>query len=64
MVSDSSAPNYFASTLETISSDDQMGLVEPRIHLTGVKPPAPGDGPDLHSIFVKVRISLFSSARH
>jgi respiratory burst oxidase len=53
VVSDSTAPNYFASTLETISSDDQLGLVEPRIHLTGRKP-ATGDGPDLHHVFVKL----------
>ncbi len=57
VVGDSSAPNYFASTLETISSDDQLGLVEPRIHLTAVKSD-PKDGPDLHAIFVKARNPL------
>ena len=55
MVRDSQAPAYFASTLETISSDDQLGLVEPRIHLTGVAPKAaPGGEPDLHYIMAKV----------
>ena len=54
VVADSLAPNYFASTLETISSDDQLGLIDPRIHLTAVKPNEK-DGPDLHNIFVKVR---------
>lgn len=54
VVGDTSAPNYFASTLETISSDDQLGLVEPRIHLTAVKP-SQEEGPDLHAIFVKVK---------
>ena len=54
VVADSLAPNYFASTLETISDDDQLGLIDPRIHLTAVKPNTK-DGPDLHNIFVKVR---------
>lgn len=53
VVGDTTAPNYFASTLETISGDDQLGLIEPRIHLTAVKPDD-SNGPDLHSIFVKV----------
>ena len=55
VVADSLAPNYFASTLETISGDDQLGLIDPRIHLTAVKPNEK-DGPDLHNIFVKVHI--------
>ena len=54
VVGDTVAPNYFATTLETISADDQLGLIEPRIHLTAVKPDE-RDGPDLNAIFVKVR---------
>lgn len=54
VVGDTVAPNYFATTLETISSDDQLGLIDPRIHLTAVKPDD-RDGPDLNAIFVKVR---------
>jgi hypothetical protein len=54
VVGDTTAPNYFASTLETISGDDQLGLIEPRIHLTAVKPDDK-NGPDLNAIFVKVR---------
>ena len=53
-MADTLAPNYFASTLETISGDDQLGLIDPRIHLTAAKPNEK-DGPDLHNIFVKVR---------
>ena len=53
VVGDTVAPNYFATTLETLSSDDQLGLIEPRIHLTAVKPDE-RNGPDLHNIFVKV----------
>ena len=54
VVGDTVAPNYFASTLETISGDDQLGLIEPRIHLTAIKPDEK-NGPDLNAIFVKVR---------
>jgi hypothetical protein len=54
VVGDTVAPNYFATTLETISADDQLGLIDPRIHLTAVKPDE-RDGPDLNAIFVKVR---------
>jgi ferredoxin-NADP reductase len=53
VVGDTTAPNYFASTLETISGDDQLGLIEPRIHLTAVKPDDK-NGPDLNAIFVKL----------
>jgi hypothetical protein len=56
VVGDTVAPNYFATTLETISADDQLGLIDPRIHLTAVKPDE-RDGPDLNAIFVKVRLA-------
>lgn len=54
MVRDSRAPNYLASTLETISKDDQLNLIEPRIHLTTVNANKAADGPDLEYILTKV----------
>ncbi len=54
VVRDSRAPNYLASTLETISKDDQLNLIEPRIHLTTVKANTSSDGPDLEYILTKV----------
>ncbi len=52
VVRDGRAPNYLASTLETISRDDSLNLIEPRIHLTSVN--QDGDGPDLGYILTKV----------
>ncbi len=54
VVRDGRAPNYLASTLETISRDDRLNLIEPRIHLTTVKANQARDGPDLEYILTKV----------
>jgi len=51
-VRDSQAPNYFKTTLESISRDDKLGLVSSHIHLTGV---APDQANDLRFIIARVR---------
>ena len=58
VVRDGKAPNYLASTLETISRDDRLNLIEPRIHLTTVKANQT-DGPDLEYILTKVHPLLW-----
>ena len=50
-VRDSQAPNYFKTTLESISRDDKLGLVSSHIHLTGV---APDQANDLRFIIARV----------
>ena len=51
-VRDSQAPNYFKTTLESISRDDKLNLVSSHIHLTGV---APDQSNDLRFIIARVR---------
>ena len=51
-VRDSQAPNYFKTTLESISRDDKANLVSSNIHLTGV---APDQSNDLRFIIARVR---------
>ena len=48
---DSQAPNYFKSTLESITRDDEQGIVEANIHLTGV---APNGAADLSYLIARV----------
>mmetsp|Transcript_19749 Transcript_19749/g.59648 ORF Transcript_19749/g.59648 Transcript_19749/m.59648 type:complete len:932 (-) Transcript_19749:862-3657(-) len=52
VVGDHQAPNYIASTLETISKDDQLNLIEPRIHVTSFKPNKKET--DLHYVLAKL----------
>ncbi len=55
-VRDSQAPNYFKTTLESISRDDSLNLVSSHIHLTGV---APDQANDLRFIIARVRLRRF-----
>ena len=48
---DSQAPNYFKTTLESISRDDKANLVSANIHLTSLPP---DQSNDLHYIIARV----------